>query len=37
MDPERHALGLEVKAATLHRLKVAREPGGWRAYVIVDV
>ena len=37
VDPERHALGLEVKAVTLHRLKVVHEPGGWRAYVIVDV
>ena len=36
-DSDRHALGLEVKAVTLHRLKVAREPGGWRAYVILDV
>ncbi|MFQ5913308.1 MAG: archease [Nitrospinota bacterium] len=36
-DRKRHALGLEVKAVTLHRLKVAQGPGGWRAYVIVDV
>ncbi|MBI2880273.1 MAG: archease [Candidatus Tectomicrobia bacterium] len=36
-DRERHALGSEVKAVTLHRLKVAREPGRWRAYVILDV
>jgi SHS2 domain-containing protein len=34
---ERHALGLEVKAATLHRLKVAQTPDGWQAYVILDV
>ncbi len=36
-DRERHALGLEVKGVTLHRLKLAQEPEGWRAYVILDV
>ncbi|MFQ5693019.1 MAG: archease [Nitrospinota bacterium] len=36
-DRARHALGVEVKAVTLHRLKVAREGEGWRAYAILDI
>jgi SHS2 domain-containing protein len=37
VDRERHALGLEVKAVTLHRLQFTQTPEGWKAYVILDV
>jgi len=36
-DPSRHALGVDVKAVTLHRLAVERSPRGWQATVILDV
>ena len=37
IDPSRHALGVDVKAVTLHRLSVAETAGGWRAVVVLDV
>jgi SHS2 domain-containing protein len=37
VDPGRHELGVDVKAATLHRLAVERTPAGWRATVVLDV
>lgn len=38
IDPERHMLRTEVKAATYHRLSLGRdESGQWRARVILDV
>jgi SHS2 domain-containing protein len=37
VDPARHRLDHEVKAITYHGLKVAQEPGGWVAEVIVDI
>jgi SHS2 domain-containing protein len=36
-DPARHALGVDVKAVTLHRLAVERTPRGWQATVVLDV
>ncbi len=36
-DPERHALGHEVKAITYHELKVVPRGDGWLAEVIVDI
>ena len=36
-DPERHALGHEVKAITYHELKVVPTAEGWLAEVIVDI
>ena len=36
-DPARHQLDHEVKAITYHGLKVAHEPDGWLAEVIVDI
>jgi len=38
VDPERHMLRMEVKAATYHRLSLDRDDRGqWRARVILDV
>lgn len=37
LDPARHALGSEVKAATAHQLDVHREADGWHAAVTLDV
>jgi SHS2 domain-containing protein len=37
LDPARHRLAAEVKAATAHGLSLAREGGGWRASVTLDV
>ena len=36
-DPDRHALGHEVKAITYHGLKVEKTADGWLAEVIVDI
>jgi SHS2 domain-containing protein len=37
IDPARHALGVDVKAVTLHGLSVDRDDDAWRAQVTVDV
>lgn len=37
LDPARHRQGVDVKAVTLHRLEVARDPRGWSATVVLDV
>lgn len=37
IDPARHQLSGDVKAVTLHRLKVMHTPCGWEATVVLDV
>ena len=37
IEPGRHALASDVKAATAHGLRVAEGPDGWHATVTVDV
>ena len=37
IDRQRHPLVVDVKAATLHRLRVAFESGIWRSVVVLDV
>jgi SHS2 domain-containing protein len=37
IDPARHRLAADVKAATAHGLRIAREGGGFRATVTLDV
>jgi SHS2 domain-containing protein len=37
IDPQRHALASEVKAATAHGLRVTPTAGGWKATVTLDV
>lgn len=37
IDRQRHPLEVDVKAVTLHRLRVACEGGLWRAVVVLDV
>ena len=37
LHPERHALGLEIKAPTYHMLEFREQEGGWTAQVIFDV
>lgn len=37
IDPERHALATDVKAATAHGLRVASTPDGWTAAATLDV
>lgn len=37
IDPARHDLTGDVKAVTVHRLKVERTDAGWRATVVLDV
>ena len=37
IDPARHELIVDIKAITLHRLKVEENPQGWSATVTVDV
>lgn len=37
INPEKHELGADVKAVTLHRLQVVHTSQGWEATVILDV
>ena len=37
IDPARHALRTEVKAATYHRLSIRETVGGWEATVLFDL
>ena len=37
VEPGRHCLASEVKAATAHGLRVTRTPAGWEATVTLDV
>jgi SHS2 domain-containing protein len=37
LDPSRHRLQADVKAVTLHRLRVERTPRGWEASVVLDI
>ena len=37
LDPGRHRLLVDVKAVTLHRLRVERTAQGWEAFVVLDV
>lgn len=37
VDPDRHALAVDVKAVTLHGLRVERTASGWEAQVTLDV
>ncbi len=37
LDPGRHGLLREVKAATFHDLRIERTPEGWRARIVLDV
>ncbi len=37
LAPERHPIGMEIKAITYHGLKVEQTPAGWTAEVIVDL
>lgn len=37
IDPGRHRLLTDVKAVTLHRLRVEQTPRGWEALVVLDV
>ncbi len=36
-DASRHAWEMEIKAVTLHRLRVEKAEDGWRAQVIFDI
>lgn len=37
INPDKHELGSDVKAVTLHRLQVVQTADGWDATVILDV
>lgn len=37
LDPARHAQGVDVKAVTLHELRLERIDRGWRAHLILDI
>lgn len=37
LDPQKHELKVDVKAVTLHRLRVEQTPEGWDAFVILDI
>ena len=37
LDPLRHSLQADVKAVTLHRLRVEKTASGWEASVVLDI
>jgi SHS2 domain-containing protein len=37
LDPQKHPLGVDVKAVTLHRFSLRRTDKGWEALVILDI
>jgi SHS2 domain-containing protein len=37
INPEKHHLLVDVKAVTLHRFKVVKKNGVWKATVVVDI
>ena len=37
LDPLRHRLQADVKAVTLHRLRVEQTARGWEASVVLDI
>ncbi|MBI2567600.1 MAG: archease [Candidatus Schekmanbacteria bacterium] len=37
IDHTRHAVGIDVKAVTMHRLTVERAGQGWKSLVILDI
>lgn len=37
LDPQKHGVKEEIKAATYHMLEIDRQDGGWAAQVIFDV
>jgi SHS2 domain-containing protein len=37
IDPDRHALIVDVKAVTLHRFRVEETTRGWEAEVVLDI
>ncbi|MFW6146213.1 MAG: archease [Planctomycetota bacterium] len=37
IDPDRHDLGMEIKAVTYHQLEVRQDDTGWHARVLFDV
>ena len=36
IDPERHALGVDIKAVTLHQFRLTKSAEGWNARVVLD-
>ena len=36
-DPARHGRGVEVKAVTYHGIRLERQDGGWRLWVLLDI
>jgi SHS2 domain-containing protein len=37
LDPQKHPLGVDVKAVTLHRFSLRQTDAGWEALVILDI
>lgn len=37
IDPKKHHLAVDVKAVTLHRLKVEKKTDGWYSTVVLDI
>ncbi len=37
LEPRRHLMHIDVKAATLHRFRLSRKTGGCKAFVILDI
>lgn len=37
IDAQRHDLGVDVKAVTLHRYSLEQTPEGWSVYAILDI
>ena len=37
LDPKRHEMSVDVKAATMHMLKLEKDKTGWAARVVLDI
>lgn len=37
LEPQRHELGTDVKAVTLHRFALEQTAQGWQAFIVLDV
>jgi SHS2 domain-containing protein len=37
LDPQKHALSVDVKAVTLHRFSLRQTDAGWQAFVVLDI
>lgn len=37
IDPQKHQLGNDLKAVTMHKFEIKQTPKGWRCQVVIDI